>query len=285
MQLYIMPALLATVLAMDRCVQFSTVEQSMITSTCGSAVDYTFYLRNSSTLSTLETAARLLLADSEFLFLSSECLVNYKKLVCSNIYLKCQPGVDLLNTTTFNRDIYKTVSFPVPFTRPCKQVLFLQNIIRMNVAVLSCSAPLLFISFLFLQVCTNVAETCSGLINPNCSARFDYSFGQIVIPTQPLQYDNLNDPGKCNIVPSAITVASSAEPYLYKENGACAGLITEIYIPPGSLIAPSFSYITPKYAVQSIIESILVANFKMIPVYTSDDCHLAFRKYFCGSYL
>lgn len=122
MQLYLLPALLATVLALDKCVQFTKEERNAITSTCGSAVDYPFYLQDLSTLSSLETAARLLLADSEFIFLASDCLVNYKKLVCSNIYLECQPGVDFLNTTTFNHDIYKNVSFPVPFRRPCKQV-------------------------------------------------------------------------------------------------------------------------------------------------------------------
>jgi hypothetical protein len=126
MQLYLMPALLATVLALDKCVQFSNEERNAITSTCGSAVDYPFYLQDGSTLSSLETAARLLLGDSEFIFLTSNCLVNYKKLVCGNVYLKCQPGVDFLNTSTFNYDIYKTVSFPVPYTRPCKQVLLVQ---------------------------------------------------------------------------------------------------------------------------------------------------------------
>lgn len=122
MHLYLLPALLATVLALDKCVQFSNEERNAITSTCGSAVDYPFYLQDGSTLSNLETAARLLLADSEFIFLASDCLVNYKKLVCSSLYLKCHPGVDFLNTSTFNNDIYKTVSYPVPFTRPCKQV-------------------------------------------------------------------------------------------------------------------------------------------------------------------
>jgi hypothetical protein len=100
-----------------------------------------------------------------------------------------------------------------------------------------------------------------------------------------MKYDNLNDAGKCNVVPAAFTVASSSEPYLFQEKGACAGLISEVYIPPGNLISPTFSYLTPQYAIQSIIESILVTSFAKIPVYASTDCHLAFRKYFCGSYL
>lgn len=135
------------------------------------------------------------------------------------------------------------------------------------------------------QICTNVVETCSGLIKPNCSARFDYSFGKKVIPVQPMKYDTSDDPNKCNIAPAVFTVASSSEPYLHQENGACAGLISDVYIPPGNLVSPTFSYLTPQYAVQSIIESILVSSFEKIPVYASADCHLAFRKYFCGSYL
>jgi hypothetical protein len=140
-------------------------------------------------------------------------------------------------------------------------------------------------SFLIQQVCTNVVAACSGLISPNCSARFDYSFGKKVIPLQPLKYDSTNDDKKCNVVPAVFTVASSSEPYLSQEKGACAGLISDVYIPPGNLISPTFSYLTPQYALQSIIESILVTNFAKIPVYASVDCHLAFRKYFCGSYL
>jgi hypothetical protein len=135
------------------------------------------------------------------------------------------------------------------------------------------------------QLCTKVAHTCPGLIRTNCTAEFDYLGGKHNVSHFPLQYDTSNDAAMCNTIPAAVKVASSSEPYLFKDNGACAGIVSNVYIPPGSSIVPAFSYLTAPYALQSMLESILVEQFKQIPVYTSADCHFAFRKYFCGSYL
>ena len=114
---------IATSFAQDTCHQFSPNERSDITSTCGAAVDYPFFLPKSSTLSSLEKAARSALGSNEFLLVSSKCLVNYKKLICGSIYLKCHPGVNLSNTTSFNSNLYPLSSeLSVPFMRPCMQV-------------------------------------------------------------------------------------------------------------------------------------------------------------------
>ena len=89
----------------------------------------------------------------------------------------------------------------------------------------------------------------------------------------------------CNSVPAVFSIASTSEPYLQKENGACAGLVTDVFIPPGNFIVPYFPYLTPPYLIQSLIESTLAQSFSQIPVSTSADCHFALRKYFCGSYM
>ena len=133
------------------------------------------------------------------------------------------------------------------------------------------------------QVCTNVVQSCAGLFQPNCSAIFDYSDGAVSL--FPRQYDRRNDLLMCNIVPAVFSIASTSEPYLQKGTGACAGLVTDVFIPPGNLVSPYFTYLTSPYMIQSLIESILVESFSQIPVSTSADCHFAFRKYFCGSFM
>ena len=117
-------ALVMTSFSADSCLNFSAIERTSLSSTCGAVVDYPFYLPSSLSLSKLEAKARNLLGREEFFFLTPECLANYKKLVCSNVYLKCQPGVVLADTSTYNHLIYSDLgSYRVPFTRPCQQVL------------------------------------------------------------------------------------------------------------------------------------------------------------------
>lgn len=121
--------------ALDSCYSFSTDEQYAITSSCGAAVDYPFYLKSGTTLFSLENAARILLTDQKFVFSSLACIVNYKKLVCSNIYTKCQPGLIMNDTSTYNKNIYS--NHPVPFTRPCEQVRYYYHL-----AIFSCHRQL-----------------------------------------------------------------------------------------------------------------------------------------------
>ena len=109
--------------ALDSCVTFSATEKTSMSNTCGAVVDYPFYLSSKSSLFKLEAEARDLLGKEEFFFLTTECLANYKKLVCSNVYLKCQPGLVLSDTSTYNQRIYSDLgSYRVPFTRPCQKV-------------------------------------------------------------------------------------------------------------------------------------------------------------------
>ena len=115
-------AIIVTASSTDICYTFSTEERYAVTSTCGAAVDYSFYLKSGTILLSLENDARVLLKEPNFLISSSACLVNYKKLVCSSVYMKCQPGLIMNNNSTYNKNIYS--NHPVPFTRPCKQVKY-----------------------------------------------------------------------------------------------------------------------------------------------------------------
>ena len=115
-------AIIVTASSTDICYSFSPDERYAVTSTCGAAVDYNFYIKSGTTLSSLENDARGLLKETNFAISSSACLVNYKKLVCSNVYMKCQPGLVMNNSSTYNKNIYP--NHPVPFTRPCKQVKY-----------------------------------------------------------------------------------------------------------------------------------------------------------------
>ena len=258
-----------------------------MSNTCGAVVDYPFYLSSNSSLTKLEAEARDLLGKEEFFFLTTECLANYKKLVCSNVYLKCQPGLVLSDTSTYNQRIYSNLgSYRVPFTRPCQKVLKAYSIydscdVRFRSNFMTFTHSCAF----HQQLCIDVADTCPGVIKTNCSAEFNYLEGKLNVSHFPLQYDTANDAAICNTVPAVHEVASSSEPYLFKQNGACSGIVSNIFISPGSFIVPTFTYLTAPYALQSVIESILVEQFKKIPVQTSSECHFAFRKYFCGSYL
>lgn len=137
----------------------------------------------------------------------------------------------------------------------------------------------------FVQVCRNVAESCFGIINPNCSSEFDYSFGRIQTPHQPTQFDSTNDISQCNNVPALFQVAEHSEPYIHKKKGACAGIIDEAFIPPGTLISPNYSYLTAPYAIQNILESNLKEIFLKLPDKVSTKCFSAMKKYFCESHL
>ena len=123
-------SIILTASSTDICYSFSTDERYAVTSTCGAAVDYNFYLKSGTTLLSLENDARGLLKEPNFAISSSACLVNYKKLVCSSVYMKCQPGIIMNDNSTFNKNVYP--NHPVPFTRPCKQVKYYCQLTAMH---------------------------------------------------------------------------------------------------------------------------------------------------------
>jgi hypothetical protein len=96
-------------------------------------------------------------------------------------------------------------------------------------------------------------------------------------------YDQSGTSTYCDAMSTEVTVASTKEPYLYASSGACAGIVTDLYVPPAQKVSSSFAPMQMPYVVQEYIEAKLAATFKLLPVWVSNDCHFALRKYFCGS--
>ena len=228
-----------------------------------------------------------ILNDARLAILPTSCQISLKKLVCSNIYLKCPKNIDLSSVTysgwnlyiytdilseltnLYGANVVPSPYIPVPFQRPCK------------------------------KICTDVADSCLGLLgliglDQNCSTRYDYSFGALsslyaAFPSlpKPYQYDASNNAAVCNAMNVSFAVASTKEPYLHAldPNGACYGITSELWVPPANLLDPSLASMQPPYVVQTMIEGQLADNFKALPAWLSKRCHLALRKYFCGSYM
>jgi hypothetical protein len=244
-----------------QCVSFAfSSALEALTSTCGNAVDYPFYLPAGYSLNFLEKTARSLLNNTGLLILPNSCQVALKKQVCSNVYLKCQPGIDLTNTSTYNYKIFSdfSINVPMPFQRPCK------------------------------SVCVNTNTECLGLLGllgmtNDCDATYDYSQGAVGL--LPYHYDSTNNSAQCNAMTKTFDVGASSEPYVMGATGACYGIVDNVYIPPSNKVSVHLAPLLPPYVVQSIIDAALSQNFNALPKFVSEDCHLNMRKYFCRSYL
>jgi hypothetical protein len=234
---------------------------------CSNAVDYSFYVPGSSSLAALDNLATSKLNNSKLALLPASCLVALQKLVCGSVYLKCQPNITINNMFTWNYGVYSDVGIglPVPVQRPC------------------------------VSLCHNANDQCLGMLSlfgiaPNCTGRYDYSGGLInSTHLQPYQYDQSDDTTQCSSVPAGISIGYSMESYRHSDDGACAGITENIYVPPGSAFKKQFpaasgvsSLLNSPYVIQQYIEKTLTASFSKLPIYMSSSCHLALRKYFCG---
>lgn len=226
------------------------ISGSRLTSICYDVVDYEYYLPSGYTEAMLEASVSSALSSSEISILPQLCQISLKKMACSQAFLKC---------ATNNVHIYSDVGLTIPlsFQRPCK------------------------------SVCENVNDQCLGMlpmlgINNNCSAKFDYSGG--MIPYLPFQYDSSNESTICNAMPAATSVQSTSEPYIGGADGVCYGIVDDVYVPPANMLSASFVPFQPPYVVQTMIEYQLTSSLSALPPWLSTECHLALKKYFCGSY-
>jgi hypothetical protein len=233
----------------------SLTESSLVT--CGNAVDYSFYVPASTTLTALDTKARAILQNPGLSILPNACQVALKKLVCSNVYLKCPDNIQIGVPATYNFAIYSDISLtvPIPFQRPCK------------------------------SLCVDANAKCLGLLNimslsQNCLATYDYTFGQI--PTKPYQYDQANSPS-CNAMTKSFAIGSSVETYIGGVNGACYGIVDQLYIPPSLVISSTLAPLQQPYVIQNAMETKLKASFSVLPSFLSESCHFALKKFICRS--
>lgn len=241
------------------CSTFSfTSPMEALASTCYNAVDYSFYVPAGVSLAFLETTARDILGNEMLSVLPNSCLVSLKKLVCSRIYLKCPSNIDLTDLSTYNYNIYSDlgIAVPMPFQRPCQ------------------------------SLCVNVNDQCLGLLglmgfSQDCNAKYDYSFGQI--PSLPYQYDSTNNTNKCNGMTASFQIGKPQEPYIGGPTGACGGIVDQLYVPPSSAISSVLAPLQSPYVIQTILETALADNFKVLPPWLSKDCNFAMKKYLCRS--
>ena len=99
------------------------------------------------------------------------------------------------------------------------------------------------------------------------------------------QFDSVNNGHICSAMTANATVQGTKEPYLNASNpkGACYGIVTDVFSPPSSAISSLLAPLQKPYVIQSIIEQQLSSQISALPVWVSATCHLAIRKYFCGS--
>ena len=230
-----------------------------------------------------------MLNNSQINILPPSCQASIKKLICSNVYLKCPPGIDLSSPTYqgWNINIYSDVLpelttlnnlypaivtspyVPLPFQRPCQ------------------------------SVCDMVNANCLGILkliglSQNCSSRYDYSRGSLAtlysaFPWLPLpfKYDSSNNFQVCNPMLANVTVAGTKEIYLKANDpsGACYGITKELFIPPANSLNSALAPMQGPYLVQAMLERQLSSNFNSFPVSMSATCHSAIKKYFCSSFM
>lgn len=241
---------------------------SALNSTCLDVVDYLFYLPKNVSIDYLDQLSRNRLSDSSLSGLPTLCQLSLKKAVCSSVYLKCHPDYVEGDYKTYNYGIFSDVkkTFALPFQRPC------------------------------VSVCQNANSKCLGLLNLqgkalNCTSLTDYSRGAFGVYygvssyKLPHTYDLSPSSTVCNSMTAVGSVASTSEIYEASSNGACSGIINDLYVPPGNLISPNLAPMQGPHIVQSIIESQLASSFNQLPPWLSSSCHFALRKYFCGSYM
>ena len=193
--------------------------------------------------------------------MTSPSFSNWNFNIYTDIYSELVPFVSM--------KFLRSPLIPLPFERPCK------------------------------KVCDDVTNNCLGLLGlfgfgQDCSARYDYSHGALAglyylnsSLQKPFQYDSSNNPNVCNLMNTTVPVAASKEPYLKAGDptGACYGINQYLYVPPGNKVSSSLGPMQPPYVVQGIIENQLQNSISALPKWLSQKCHLALRKYFCGSYM
>lgn len=226
---------------------------------CSGAVDYSYYLPDGMETSDLNAyALKALTGGNQLSIMPTQCQASIKKLICSSVYLKCQPGIDLTNVLTYNFKIYPGI--PMPFQRPC------------------------------MSVCSQVDDKCYGFLNffgmsPNCTSTYDYSSGKL--PSgKTSKYDSTNNPQYCNKMPSNFSVAATSEPYIYANGGGvCSGIVEKLYVPPGNAVSTSLAPMQPPFVVQTAIEKKVASSINSLPLWVTKECRFAIRKYACGSYM
>lgn len=242
-----------------QCVSFPTNALRLI-NPCVGVVNYPFYVAQDQSLLTMQTEANDALS-SPILLQYPDFASHYIQYICTKIYLKCYPAINLQDTSTFNTQIYQhdlSVTYAVPFQRPCNSTC----------TSMVDSAPA------FLKMNWKINAT-------NCLAKFDYSYGDISSGI-PSFYDQNNSP-YCYSSPLT-KIGGPVEKYT---GTFCKGLVDTFVVPPAnklSNLTVGFSVTQPPGVTQALIEKGFDRLKKRL-IFLKADCMEALKRYVCSQIL
>lgn len=227
---------------------------------CVGVVTYPFYLFSGQSTATLQTEANYAL-NSTILLQYPDFASQYIRYVCTQVYLKCYPNVDLQNVNTYNAQVYQqdlSVYYPVPFQRPSKSTC----------DAMVASAP-------------STIRLGWGINSTTCQARFDYSFGDVITGT-PYFFDQSNSVD--SYVAPLTLIGGPIEKYA---GTFCKGLVNNFIVPPAnklSNLTTSFSVTQLPGVTQTLIEYGF-AKLQKRTIFLKQDCMEAMKRYVCSPIL
>jgi hypothetical protein len=230
---------------------------------CAGIVNYSYYVPATKSDAQLAALARATLNSTLIPSVSMSCQQHVVRYACSQIYLKCQPGLDLSNASTYNSLVYPAATtITVPFQRPCKSVCteFPGN----------CTGAGLLVAFPLVAS----AAKCSSLTTAYLGS---------TAPSVATFHPNDNK-DQCH-APSTPSLAGAVETYdKTSPTAVCAAFVDTFYVPPGTKINPTYAALLPPATAQHILDLGLSAVFSQMKPFLSSECMLAMKKRFCYSY-
>ena len=243
--------------------------QNVTAFVCKDVVDYSYYIPPSLSSSSLHTLASEILSSPLLTILPSKCRYALQRAVCSNVYLRC-------HSSSSQTSIYRPCGFLCD--RVASDCWGLLSVFKFNDymdRVANCSGYSNYSS-----VGVPVLSSVKSITGHGVKRTYDYSYASLT------NYSSTCNGLSANVSYSTSPVASAMETYKYGDTeGACSGITTRLYVPPGNVFNSSLSPIQRTHAVQELVEAKLLGIFDTIPAWVSKSCYFAIRKYFCGVHM
>jgi hypothetical protein len=242
-----------------QCVSFPANALRLV-NPCVGVVTYPFYVAQGDSVYSMQTQANEALS-SPILLQYPDFASHYIQYVCTKIYLKCNPNINLQNSSTYNTEIYQHdlgVKYAIPFQRPCN------------------------------SICTSMVASASSFLKMNwkinstaCQLKYDYSFGNFS-GGLPYFFDQTNS-SYCYTTPLT-KIGGPVEKYA---GSFCKGLVNTFIVPPANMlsnITAGFSVTQFPGVTQSLIE-LGFTRLKKKLIFIKADCMEALKRYVCSQVL
>jgi hypothetical protein len=258
-------SLLSTPHSKLTCISHDGIQHSVV-DVCKDVVDYSYYVPPSFSSSKLNILASELLSSPLLSILPSKCRYALQRAACSNVYLRCHSS---------QTSIYRPCGFLCD--RVASDCFGLLSVFKFNDhmgRITNCSG---YSNYSSLSV--PVLSSVTSVTGRGAQLTYDYSYASLT------NYSSTCNGLSTNASYSTSPVASAMETYKYGDEGACGGITTKLYVPPGNVFNSTLSPIQPTHAVQELVEAKLLGIFDTIPAWVSNTCYFAIRKYFCGVHM